>query len=379
MIETVFRNARIVLADTVHDGDLVVRDGTIAEVGDRGSSDDGVDMEGDWLLPGLVELHTDHLESHYAPRPQVRWNAAVAVQAHDAQIAASGITTVFDALRVGMDEDARLRSEDMRQLADAIEAGKSRGRLRADHLIHLRCEVSAADVMDGFALFADDPQVRLVSMMDHTPGQRQFTSMDAYRIYYQGKTGMSDDEFMAFVRQRQEHAGRWSPGNRKALSEACRARGIILASHDDATEAHVEEAVEHGVGLAEFPTTMEAARASREAGLKVLMGAPNIVRGGSHSGNVAAGDLADAGLLDVLSSDYIPFSLLQSIFMIADRSGSIDLPAAVALVSANPAAAAGLDDRGEIAPGKRADLVQVHIDDGVPVVRSVWRQGRRVV
>ncbi|MCP4383627.1 MAG: alpha-D-ribose 1-methylphosphonate 5-triphosphate diphosphatase [Hyphomicrobiales bacterium] len=378
MTETVFRKARIVLAETIHHGDVVVRDGLIAEIGDPGSRDTGLDLDGDWLLPGLVELHTDHLESHYAPRPRVRWNAAVALQAHDAQIAASGITTVFDALRVGMDEDSRLGADDMRLLADAIAAGGERDRLRAEHFVHLRCEVSSSDMMDGFALFEDDPQVRLVSMMDHTPGQRQFTSLEAYQIYYQGKTGMSDEAFAALVQRRQAEAGRWSPGNRRALAEVCRERGIVLASHDDATEAHVEEAVQHGVALAEFPTTVDAARASHHAGLQVLMGAPNIVRGGSHSGNVAARELADAGLLDVLSSDYIPFSLLQSAFLLAETGDNIDLPAAVALVSANPAKATGMTDRGEIAPGKRADLVQVHIDEGVPVVRSVWRQGRRV-
>lgn len=378
MTETVFRGARIVLADTIHHGDLVVRDGVIAEIGDPGSRDVGLDLEDDWLLPGLVELHTDHLESHYAPRPRVRWNAAIALQAHDAQIAASGITTVFDALRVGMDEDSRLVADDMRLLADAISAGRERDRLRADHFVHLRCEVSSSDVMEGFALFDGDPQVRLVSLMDHTPGQRQFTSLDAYRAYYQGKTGMSDDAFAIFVERRQADAGKWSPDNRKALAEVCRERGIVLASHDDATEAHVAEAVDHGVALAEFPTTMDAARASRDAGMKVLMGAPNIVRGGSHSGNVAAGELADAGLLDVLSSDYIPFSLLQSVFLIDEKTDHIDLPAAVALVSSNPAKAAGLTDRGEIAPGNRADLVQVRMDGDVPVVRSVWRQGRRV-
>ena len=378
MTETIFRNARLVLADSVHQGDLVARDGLIAEIGDQGRGSDGIDVEGDWLLPGLVELHTDHLESHYAPRPGVRWNPVVAVQAHDAQIAASGITTVFDALRVGMDEDVLLTTADMRRLADAIGEGQRRGRLRAEHFIHLRCEVSAPDVMAGFAAFEDDPRLRLASLMDHTPGQRQFSSMAAYRSYYQAKTGMSDAQFEAFVERRQTEAGRWSAAHRQALSQTCRERGIVLASHDDATEAHVAEAAGQGVLLAEFPTTLEAADASRRAGMKVLMGAPNVVRGGSHTGNVAARELAEAGLLDALSSDYIPFSLLQATFHLAETLDGIDLPRAVALVSANPAAAAGLDDRGSLAPGKRADLVQVRLDDGVPVVRSVWRAAVRV-
>ncbi|WP_414832988.1 alpha-D-ribose 1-methylphosphonate 5-triphosphate diphosphatase [Afifella sp. YEN Y35] len=378
MSEIVFRNARMVLADSVEGGDLVVAGEMIREVADPGTGSGGIDLEGDWLLPGLVELHTDHLEGHFAPRPGVRWNPAVAVQAHDAQVATSGITTVLDALRVGADEDARVQVQEMRGLADAIEESQDKGRLRAEHFVHLRCEVSASDVMDGFALFENDPRLKLVSLMDHTPGQRQFASFDAYKIYYQGKTGMDDEAFQSFVDRRMAEGGRWSAQHRKLISDLCRERGIRLASHDDATEAHVAEAIEFGVHVAEFPTTVAAARASKEAGMQVLMGAPNIVRGGSHSGNVAAAELAAENLLDVLSSDYVPFSLIQAVFAISEVVEGVDLPQAVAMVSANPAKAVGLDDRGVIAPGKRADFVQVRFDDGVPVVRSVWRQGCRV-
>ncbi|MCB1489972.1 MAG: alpha-D-ribose 1-methylphosphonate 5-triphosphate diphosphatase [Bauldia sp.] len=378
MKETVFRNGRVVLPEAVHDGDVVLRDGLIAEIEDAGTGEVGVDLEGDWLLPGLVELHTDHLEGHFAPRPRVRWNPSAAVHAHDAQIASSGITTVLDALRVGMDEDSQLTAEDVKTLGNAIASARKRDSLRAEHFIHLRCEVCAPDVLEGFAMFDDEPLVRLASLMDHTPGQRQFTSMDTYRVYYQGKSGMSDAEFERFVATRQARAGNLSDVNRKALAAMSKERGIVLASHDDATEAHVAEALEHGVAVAEFPTTLEAASASRAAGLKVLMGAPNIVRGGSHSGNIAASDLAEAGMLDVLSSDYFPFSLLHAVFVLAETVEHVPLPAAVALVSRNPAAAAGFDDRGAIEVGKRGDLVQVRVDGDHPVVRAVWRQGRRV-
>lgn len=377
MTETIFKNARLVLRDRILHGDLLVRDGAIRAVDEAGAGMLGLDMEGDWLLPGFVELHTDHLESHYAPRPGVRWNPFAALQAHDAQVAASGITTVFDALRVGMDEDARMGAADMRLLADAIEDGRAHDRLRADHFIHLRCEVSAPDVLDGFTMFENDARVRLASLMDHTPGQRQFTTIESYRLYYQSKTGMSDDAFEAFVAKRQAQAGRWSDGNRKAISEMCLSRGIVLASHDDATAGHVAEAADQGVSVAEFPTTLEAAKASRAAGMNVLMGAPNVVRGGSHSGNISASSLAEQGLLDVLSSDYVPFSLLQAVFSLAGENAT-NLPKAVALVAAHPAEAVGLADRGTIGPGKCADLVRVRADGPVPVVRAVWREGRRI-
>jgi alpha-D-ribose 1-methylphosphonate 5-triphosphate diphosphatase len=375
--ETVLTNARIVLADEIVEGSLVLRDGFIAGI-DAGTGRTGEDMGGDYIIPGLVELHTDHLEGHYAPRPKVRWNPIAAVLAHDAQVATAGITTVLDALRVGMDEDADLTSDDIRKLADAIEDSVAQDRLRADHFLHLRCEVSAPDCLQAFANFDGDERVKLASLMDHAPGQRQFVNLETYAYYYQRKLKLTDRDFKLFCEKRMSESAKNSGPNRVAISAACNERGIVLASHDDATSGHVDEAIEQGVRVAEFPTTQEAAKASKEAGLGVLMGAPNVMRGASHSGNVSARTLAADGLLDILSSDYIPFSLIQSAFFLGDVVEGISLPQAVAMVSKNPAEAIGLSDRGVIEPGRRADLVRVRVDDHVPVVRTVWRQGRRV-
>ena len=375
--ETVLRNARIVTAEAVIDGHLVVRDGRIAEVA-AGATALGEDMEGDFLLPGLVELHTDHVEGHLLPRPGVTWDRTAALQAHDAQVAASGITTVFEALRVGLGVDAEIAMEDWGALAGAIVAGQADGRLRAEHFIHLRCEVSADDALAGFAHFVGNPLLKLVSLMDHAPGQRQFARLEAYRAYYQVKYRMTDAEFDAFCADRIAESDRNSGPNRRAIAGHCRAAGIPLASHDDATRAHVEEAVADGISLAEFPTTLESASASHAAGLRVLMGAPNIVRGRSHSGNISALDLLRAGVLDILSSDYVPFSLMQAVFVLAD-AGEASLPAAVNLVSKTPAESVGLHDRGAIAAGRRADLVRVaRRRTGPPVVRAVHVGGRRV-
>ncbi|WP_354548241.1 alpha-D-ribose 1-methylphosphonate 5-triphosphate diphosphatase [Kaistia defluvii] len=377
MAEQIFSHARIVLEDEVVEGSLLVRDGRIADF-DHGASRHGEDLGNDFLVPGFVELHTDHLENHYAPRPGVRWNPVAAVQAHDAQVAGAGITTVFDALRVGMDEDARTSTSEMQMLADAIETAKREDRLRADHRLHLRCEVSAPDVLDGLAGFLDVLPVKLVSLMDHSPGQRQFASLDSYRAFYQGKMGMSDAAYEAFAAKRIAQADQFSARHRREIVDLCHPRGIAVASHDDATAAHVDEAASDGVSIAEFPTTMEAAAASRAADIRVLMGAPNLVRGGSHSGNVSAAVLAEAGQLDILSSDYVPFSLMIAVFALPELVPSIRLPDAVRLVTRAPAEAVGLTDRGAIRPGLRADLVRVRAGEGVPVVRSVWREGQRV-
>jgi alpha-D-ribose 1-methylphosphonate 5-triphosphate diphosphatase len=375
--ETVLSNARIILEDEIVSGSVLIRDGKIADISE-GASRVGEDMEGDYVTAGLVELHTDHLESHYSPRPGVRWNKTAAIQAHDAQIVTSGITTVFDCLRMGSDEDGGFERGEMRDMADAIQAAQREDRLRADHLIHLRCEVSSDNVLDHFEDFKQDPFVRLVSLMDHAPGQRQFQTMEQYIFYYQKKRGLSDEVFARFVAKRQEDSARYATPSRDAISKVCKERGITMASHDDATLEHVDEAVAYGVRLAEFPTSVEAAKASHGAGMSVLMGAPNIVRGKSHSGNIAARDLAELGVLDVLSSDYVPLSLLHAPFIIADEVESISLPRAIAMVTATPARTVNLDDRGRIAAGLRADLVRVRRDHGVPVTRMVWREGRRV-
>lgn len=380
MSERVFTNARLVLDDGVRPGAVVVRDGVIAEVGEPSRA--GEDMGGDLVMPGLVELHTDHLEGHYHPRPGVRWNETAAIQAHDAQMAASGVTTVFDCLRLGTDEGLGFEDfeeGEMLSLAGALTRAQNEGRLRAEHFFHLRCEVSAENCAREFDRMADLPGVRLASLMDHAPGQRQFQTMDQYILYYQTKKGLSDEEFRRFCLVRQAASEAHSDPNRRHIAQAAAARGIAVASHDDATLAHVADARRDGVAIAEFPTTVEAARASHEAGMAVLMGAPNVVRGGSHSGNIAAADLAREGLLDVLSSDYVPISLVHAPFVLAERLGT-PLHEALATVTSRPARAAGLADRGRLAPGLRADLVRVRRGGcaDVPVVRGVWREGARV-
>jgi len=376
--ELVLANARIVTRDDVFVGSMRARDGRIVDV-DRGATvpRHGVDCEGDDLLPGVVELHTDVLEKHAFPRPGVAWPALAAVLAHDAQLATSGITTVLDGLAVGYLVDTGQRAFDPRPLAEAVRAAQLQGLVRVAHYVHLRCEVSVRGVLEMFEPFLGDPLVRLVSLMDHTPGQRQFVRIDKYREYYKGKWAMTDAEIDDTIERRVHDHARFAAVHRGAITRACATQGTPLASHDDATIAHVEEAAKAGTVVAEFPTTLEAARACRAYGLAVLAGAPNLILGGSHSGNVAVGDLATQGLVDILSSDYVPMSALHGAYRL-HRAHGVSLPAAVAAVSRTPAERVGLDDRGEIAAGKRADLIRVCAADDVPVVRAVWVTGARV-
>ncbi|OWJ67240.1 alpha-D-ribose 1-methylphosphonate 5-triphosphate diphosphatase [Inquilinus limosus] len=377
--DLIVAHARIVTAEAVLTGSLAVAGGRIADL-DRDESlpPGAVDFEGDYLLPGLVELHTDHLERHYTPRPGVRWPAVTAVMAHDAQVAAAGITTVFDALALVGGRNGEDRLETLRPMVDGIRQAQAGSMLRAEHFLHLRCEVTEANVLQLFEPFRDDPLVQFMSVMDHAPGHRQFADLAKYREIYKGMLGMTDEQIDAQTAERIAASRTHGVTNRDALAAIGRGRGLPIASHDDETVAHVEEAAALGMVVSEFPTTLTAARAAREHGLQILMGAPNLVRGGSHSGNVSAGELAREGLVDILSSDYVPVSLLHGAFTLADGEHGIGLPQALATVTINPARAAGLEDRGRIEPGLRADLLRVRLVDGVPVIRAVWREGERV-
>jgi alpha-D-ribose 1-methylphosphonate 5-triphosphate diphosphatase len=379
--ELAITNARIVGRHAIiESGSLLVRDGVIADL-DSGSRPvaGAEDFGGDYLLPGLVELHTDNLEKHFAPRPGVRWPGKLAVISHDAQIAAAGITTVLDAIAVGDLRDNAVRMEILRDMIAAIEASQQGGMLRAEHLLHLRCEISFKNLMPLVEPLTELSWLKLVSVMDHTPGQRQFVNLQTYRQYYQRKYGLSGEAMDQFMAEQIANAKAYGAQNRRRIVALCREKGLPLASHDDATPEHVAEAAADGMVVAEFPTTREAAALSRQHGMQVMMGGPNLVRGGSHSGNISARSLAEESQLDIISSDYVPSSMIQSVFLLPKEVPDISLPQAVAMASANPADAIGLKDRGAIEPGRRADLVRVSLIDDTPVVRAVWRNGQRVM
>jgi alpha-D-ribose 1-methylphosphonate 5-triphosphate diphosphatase len=312
------------------------------------------------------------------PRPKVNWPVLSAIIAHDAQVAAAGITTVLDGLAVGDLDSDSLRTQTLTACSDGLREAAQAGILRADHFLHVRLELSDEKLLDLFDPFLHDERLKLVSLMDHTPGQRQWTDIGQYRTYVTGKRGWSEQKVDAMLELLLERQERYAQTNRSKIVARCTQRTdpVPLASHDDTTVAHVQEGVVNGVSISEFPTTLNAARAAREQGLGIIMGAPNVVRGGSHSGNVSAAELARADLLDVLSSDYVPASLLHAAFML--QKEGFGLPQAIATVSRNPALMIGLVDRGEIAPELRADFIRVRVVDEIPIVLGTWKAGRRV-
>src|SRR5260370_9459206 len=360
--DTVIGNARIVLADRVIErGWIAFADGLVAEVGESNAAAGSEDAAGDLILPGLIELHTDHLEAHHVPRPKVFWDPIAAVVSYDGQLATSGITTVLDSLRVWREDGAEEVDGRAGLLAEAIGSARDANLLRSDHFLHLRCEIPMPSLVEQAKELVGRPDVQLMSLMDHTPGQRQFRDEGKLRDYYRGKgAGMTDAELDTLFERRFAYQKAYAATNMREIVALAHQYEIPLASHDDTTEENVTDAILDRVSVAEFPTTMEAARGLHQAGIGILMGAPNVVRGGSHSGNIAAGDLARAWLLDILSSDYIPSSLLMAALQLPQRVPAIDLASAFRTVTTTPAAPVGLNDRSKTPPPQPPRLVPPH-------------------
>lgn len=384
MEEQIYTNYRLQLPTEEILGTLVVRGGIIADI-QPGRTESGQNGEGQYLLPGLIELHTDNLERCISPRPGIRWPLAAAVTYHDRDLATAGITTVCDAIAIGdLTPAESLRKTNYDPMIQAVHDRQQAGSLLIDHRLHLRCELGYESVAEIVSQYVNHPDLALISLMDHTPGQRQFTKLDKFREYYMGKHGVSESELDDFIQGRVQAQAEHAINNRKALVDMATAHSLSMASHDDATVEHVQQAATEGANISEFPTTLTAAKAAKEYGLQVLMGAPNLVLGGSHSGNVSAMDLVKLNLVDLISSDYVPHSLLQSVFVMAAMTGQ-PIYETMKPVTINGAIAIQLErDRGSLEVGKRADLLTVRYDsnsdlDGqVPQLTQVIRGGCRV-
>ena len=377
MTETILTNAELVLGDSVLRGTLVIRDGLIADISEGRTVVPGAeDLGGDILMPGIIDLHTDNLERQVQPRPGARWPSRSAFLAHDGQCAAAGVTTVFDALCVGnlnFDIDDRVKT--FRDGVADLTALAGSGLFKSDHFLHLRCEMPAENMLGLVDAVIPHPLTRIVSLMDHTPGVGQYADLDRFRKR-KGIDGLEQVEVDAQISELRAKRLELRTPQRRVLLEMVRGRGIVLASHDDETLEEVEENHADGITISEFPVRLAAARAAKSLGMDVIAGAPNIVRGGSHSGNVSAADLLAAGAVDALASDYVPPALIEAAFAAADAG--LPVPQAVGLVTSGPARLAGLADRGRLAIGLRADLLRARRHEGLTAPLAVWRQGRRV-
>jgi alpha-D-ribose 1-methylphosphonate 5-triphosphate diphosphatase len=360
----ILSDAQLVMPEEIVRGHVLIAGERIGRI-DTGptASQDAINLGGDYLLPGLIDVHTDNLEKHAIPRPGVFWEKLTAAVAHDSLMVSAGITTVFDSLCVGaLGKPERRRALPL--MVSGLADAEKFGLLKADHFLHLRCDVTEPDLRHEISPYLDSPSLKLVTMLEDS------TRRDAERFRsVRKRRGISDDGEIDAERIKD---------NRRWLAGCCAERQIVWGNHDDTRAWHIAEGQTLGMRIAEFPVTLEAAEAARSAGMVIVGGAPNVVAGQSHAGGLSMRGLAQCGAVHMLCSDYVPVSLLQAIFALTHDPIGLTLAAAAALVSRAPAALFGLNDRGSIAAGKRADLIQVSVTGGVPVVRRVWRGGRRV-
>lgn len=376
--ETILKNAQIVLHDEIRLGSIRFDASGILDISSGPSGVAGEDCDGDFVIPGLVELHTDNVERHFQPRPNVFWpNHHAAVLAHDAEMASAGVTTVFDALSIGdYDGNNHARRALFAGMVQGVTEAMAQGACKIEHHLHFRCELSDPRLLETLEPLAQSHPVALASLMDHTPGQRQWRDTTTLKSYM-ARNGMTDLEIEESLAKRIARGSRYAPQNWTAVLALFAGKDVVLATHDDTTIADIDQGADAGIRISEFPCSLEAAQHARRKGMRTIGGAPNIMRGGSHSGNVSIMDLAKAGILDALSSDYVPSSLLQAVFTVAQELER-PLYEMVRLVTSNTARMVGLDDRGVIAPGKRSDLVRLHHRGAAPAVQAVYAQGRRV-
>ncbi|WP_425049598.1 alpha-D-ribose 1-methylphosphonate 5-triphosphate diphosphatase [Psychromarinibacter sp. S121] len=381
-------NFRIVLPEAVLDGGALRIEGDrIAEIRDTpvagaeldGGINGGINGGGLLLMPGFIDMHGDMIEREVEPRPNVKMPMELGLRDLDRRLKTAGVTTGYAAVSFNPKSAyGHLRSyEHSKEMLRALKSMRSI--LKVDHRVHARFEINYPNALAVVEELIADGTVDLVSLTDHTPGQGQYRDLERLTRRTQAEKGVTEAEAIAAVQARidekQEAAGDVA-ATLAAISATCALHDIALASHDDDTPEKVALMQSLGAAISEFPVTEDAARAARARGLLTAMGAPNALRGESYSGNLSARACHAAGLLDILAADYHPSAILPAV-LILGRTDPHGLAGAARLATLNPARALGLADRGEIVPGKRADLV-IADDEGVGHVRATLRGGRKI-
>ena len=373
-MKTCLTNARVVLADQIIDkGAVMIEDQVITAIEPETSADAQIiDLQGEWLMPGMIDLHCDALEKEVEPRPNVHFPLDFACAQADKRNAAAGITTVYHALSFANDELGVRNNEMAAQVARAVHAWQPHALV--DNRVHCRYEITDETGLPILKALLEEQSMHLISMMDHTPGQGQFKDMAAYRDYLTRTYRKTADEVDVIVERKLEAAS-GAFLRMQDLAQAAHAAGISVASHDDDSTDRVTTMSGIGADISEFPITLEAAQAAKAAGMSTIYGAPNILRGKSQSGSMKAIDAIHNGVCDCLCADYAPAALIVAVMKACEVS-DLDLPTAVRLVTANPAKAAKLHDRGRIEVGCRADLISVGQPGGLPQVTRAWSGGK---
>lgn len=348
-----------------------------------------VDARGTYVAPGMIDVHSDYIESVASPRPSVVMDFRTSLVEADRELAAHGITTMFHSLsvyRTSVFDHKPIRSfENVIKLIEEVSRAK-RAEEKAHlirHRLHVRVELDSVDRYDEIKRLVEEGRVDMLSFMDHTPGQGQYSDLALFGETLKGYRDLTNED-VAEIIEMQQKSDKLTLGQMAELARLAHAKGIAVSSHDDDSCAKLDCMEALGVAISEFPISLDVAESARARGMHTLAGAPNVVMGRSHSGNLSAREAVAAGAIDMLCSDYYPAALLEAVFVL-HHAAKLDLAEAFALVSAHPAKAAGIDDEiGSIAVGKRADLIMVRelpvseeaSANAVPVVTDAFVGGR---
>jgi alpha-D-ribose 1-methylphosphonate 5-triphosphate diphosphatase len=375
----VFVDATLILPDiTISDAWLLIEDGIITAYGIHPNPHlrvQRINCHGAYIMPGIIDLHCDTIEKMVQPRPGVHIDTHVALHITDRMLISSGITSEYHSLSLD-DAEFGVRNEHfIREFLELLAANNHTTSAR--HFVHARVEVSSERGADSLRSIIDHSLVKLVSIMDHSPGQGQYPTDELFRAYVAKTTGRDDVEIDAIIAKKNELRER-IPQNIERVIELSRSAHIPIATHDDDTVAKVIDWVERGIGISEFPTTMEAAAAAHQHGMLVGMGAPNVLRGKSSGGNISATEVIQSGYVDWLCSDYYPAAMLPAAFKLAN-AGIVSLSDAVNMITYNPARAIGIhNEYGAIQVGTQADLLVVQHHQQPPLVERVFVGGKQV-
>jgi alpha-D-ribose 1-methylphosphonate 5-triphosphate diphosphatase len=378
---------RVVTPDAVLDGAVVRVEGRhvasveAVEAAPSEADEVDVDLAGAYLLPGLIDVHADYIEHMAAPRPTAMLDFRFALREAERELITHGITTMFHSLALyGFDAFATnpvRRPGPTKALIDVVHASH-RFEHVLHHRLHARLEIDDAGRVEELAGYLRAGKVHLLSFMDHTPGQGQYRDLEAFREAVKGYGTLDDAGVDALIARSRDRA-LLDADTLAALARVATEHGVAVASHDDDGEAKVDLAASFGTTISEFPITLDVARYARAKGLHTVAGAPNVLLGGSHSGNLSAEAAVLDGAVDVLCSDYYPAALLRAIFALHARHGG-DLARFVRLATTNAAVATRIDhETGALVPGLRADLIAVHVlGDGSPAVTDAFAAGAPV-
>lgn len=380
-MKTLIKNGNIILPDRVdYGGSVLIGDGRILKINtaDESEADEVIDASGRFVMPGMIDIHSDMIESYIQPRSTALMDFSMGFMEAERVLTMCGITTMFHSISMykeGAWDVKEIRRPSCVKKLVKLVSDYQKGMRLIRHRYHLRYEIDNIECYDEVKQMLEEKTVNLLSFMDHSPGQGQYRDLEIYRKHLEeGINEVSDAEFEEIVRREKEKES-LSFHQLKEMADLARSNGVSVASHDDDSVEKLQVNREFGVKISEFPVTLDIAREAVKQGFLTVLGAPNVLLGGSHSGNLSAVDAIRAGAASILVSDYYPQALLQAVFRLY-RDGELPLWEATALVTKNPAEAVGMDGEiGTIEEGKKADLLIVSDEHAFPAVEKVFVDG----